>query len=66
MRCHLSRTAEYPGRTAEYPSRTFIIISSIHEYPSKTAEIYISACLSHVIDRSRTTESHVIYRNRTA
>ena len=36
-----------------------------HEYRSRTAEMYIWALLSHVIYRSKSAESNVIYRNRT-
>ena len=37
-----------------------------HEYRSRTAEMYIWAFLSHVIDRSTTAENHVIDQNITA
>ena len=51
--------AGYALSSYTVPSNTNILV----ELPKY---IYISARLSHVIDRSRTTESHVIYRNRTA
>ena len=37
-----------------------------HEYRSRTAEMYIWAFLSHVIDRSTTAENHVIDHNMNA